>query len=62
MALTEQTEPVAITDAARRLKLGYWRLRDMILRGEIQGFKIGGRWFVTHASLTERLRKREPAA
>ena len=51
MATTAPTEPVPITAAALKLGLGYWRLRDAILRGEITGFKIAGKWHVSADSL-----------
>ena len=38
--------PCVIPEASRRLKISDYRTRQMILRGELRGWKIGAEWRV----------------
>ncbi|MEJ7810404.1 MAG: hypothetical protein WKG32_08325 [Gemmatimonadaceae bacterium] len=42
---------ISLTDAAFRLRARYQRALDMVLRGELEGKKRAGRWYVTEASV-----------
>ena len=44
-------EKYALPDAARRLSLSWGRTWNLLLRGELDGAKEGGRWYVTAASV-----------
>ena len=62
----EDTQPratdVPAVEAAHQLGLGYYALRDSILRHELDGYKNGNRWFVRADSLRRRLRKEAVSA
>jgi len=46
---------VALIDAAFRLQVRYQLALDMVLRGELEGEKRAGRWFVTEAGIERAL-------
>jgi hypothetical protein len=53
---------ISVSDAALKLGVSYWRARDMLLRGDLQGGKDErGRYYVDQTSLN-RMRKRQRAA
>lgn len=52
--LPEPTE-MSLTAAALRLQEGYHRVRERILRGELPGRQVAGRWYVQSAAVEKRL-------
>ena len=63
MAKAKELNEVPLPRAAHLLGLGYWRCRDAVLRGELEGRQIGGRWVVSTASIEafRRAQAAEPA-
>ena len=49
------TEPLTLTEAARRLNVSNHMVRQALLRRELDGFKIRGQWRVL-ANSVERLK------
>lgn len=48
------TRLIPLADAAHHLRVSYLAARDLLLRGELQGLKRNGRWYVETSSLAER--------
>jgi len=49
---------IGLVDAAHRLSQSWARTWDMVLRGELAGTKVGGRWLVDEADVDRVLRER----
>jgi excisionase family DNA binding protein len=54
------TDPLSVPEAARILGLSPARVRALVVAGQLQGTKIGGRWVVERAAVEARKRHRGP--
>ena len=50
---------VPLTEAAFHLRVSYLAARDMLLRGELQGEKHDGRWYVEESSIARNLKDKQ---
>jgi excisionase family DNA binding protein len=53
-------DPVSIPEAANTLGLSSSRVRALVVRGQLPGAKVGGRWLVERAAVEARRRRKAP--
>ena len=52
---------ISLTDAGLRAGLGYWRIRNAVMRGEVKGGKDEGSWWVDATDLDRFILTLRPA-
>lgn len=55
-------QALSLSDAAFDLNRSYLQTRDLLLRGELAGFKRDGRWYVKRSSLEAYTHRRVQAS
>lgn len=49
----DRSELLTVAEAAERLRVGTWVIRDMLENGELQGVRVRARWRVVASSLPQ---------
>jgi Helix-turn-helix domain len=54
-AVSERPPPLIVAEIAAELRLHEYTVRNMLVRGDIPGVKLAGRWYVTRENLDKLL-------
>ena len=57
----QESGRIALTDAGLRAGLGYWSIRNKVMRQELKGGKDGQGWWVDTADLARFIREQRKA-
>jgi len=52
-----RTPTVSLAEAAARIRCSYHAAHDLLLRGELQGYRLGRNWRVVEASVERMVRR-----